>query len=103
MLSTSAAAAPTRLLLLLAAVSSVAAFYVPGIQPHSFREGESVSLKVNSMTSTHTQVPRGYYRLAFCKPEEGVEMASENLGEFLTGNKIQNSPYQINMLQDLVN
>ena len=28
-------------------------------------------------------------------------MASENLGEFLTGNKIQNSPYSINMLREV--
>ena len=26
-------------------------------------------------------------------------MASENLGEFLTGNKIQDSPYEIRMLE----
>ena len=28
-------------------------------------------------------------------------MASENLGEFLMGNKIQNSPYSINMLREV--
>ena len=28
-------------------------------------------------------------------------MASENLGEFITGNKVQSSPYAINMLQDM--
>ena len=82
-------------------LSNSDAFYVPGIQPHSFREGEPVPLKVNSLTSTHTQMPRSFYRLAFCQPQEGVEMASENLGEFLTGNKIQNSPYQINMREEV--
>ena len=79
----------------------VRAFYLPGVQPHSFREAEDVPLKVNSMTSTHTQMPRGYYRLPFCEPEEGVQMVSENLGEFLTGNKIQNSPYQLRMLEEV--
>lgn len=77
------------------------AFYVPGTKPYSFKEGEAVALKVNALTSTHTQIPRDYYRLAFCQPEGGPDMASENLGEFLTGNKIQNSPYEINMLQEI--
>ncbi|GKZ00683.1 hypothetical protein MPSEU_001020400 [Mayamaea pseudoterrestris] len=76
-------------------------FYMPGIKPHSFKEGEAVPLKVNALTSTHTQIPRDYYRLPFCAPEGGPDMASENLGEFLTGNKIQNSPYQISMLTEV--
>jgi len=50
------------------------------------------------MTSIHTQLPKDYYRLPFCAPPEGPKMASENLGEFLTGNKIQSSPYVLNML-----
>lgn len=76
------------------------AFYVPGVHPHSFKENEDVPLKVNALTSTHTQIPRDYYRLPFCPPEGGPKMASENLGEFLTGNKIQTSPYQINMRKE---
>jgi transmembrane 9 superfamily member 2/4 len=89
----------TMLLLLLVACSTHA--YVPGIRPHALSAGESVPLKVNAMTSTHTQMPRGYYRLAFCEPPEGIQMASENLGEFLTGNKIQNSAYDIRMLDEV--
>ena len=77
------------------------AFYVPGVHPKSFQDGEDVPMKVNALTSTHTQIPRDYYRLPFCQPEDGPTMASENLGEFLTGNKIQTSPYQINMLRDV--
>jgi len=52
------------------------------------------------MTSIHTQLPKDYYRLPFCQESEGPKMASENLGEFLTGNKIQSSPYVLNMLVD---
>jgi transmembrane 9 superfamily member 2/4 len=89
------------MLLFNAAVTSVHAFYIPGVHPLSFTEGEDVPLKVNSLTSTHTQMPRDYYRLPFCKPDDGPRMASENLGEFLTGNKIQTSPYVINMLKEL--
>jgi transmembrane 9 superfamily protein 2/4 len=82
-------------------VSSTHGFYVPGVQPKNFQEGEAIDLKVNALTSTHTQIPRDYYRLPFCLPEGGPKMASENLGEFLTGNKIQNSPYTINMLKEM--
>lgn len=91
--------AAASLLLLLPSVAN--AFYVPGVQPLSFQEGADVPLKVNALTSTHTQIPRDYYRLPFCEPEGGPKMASENLGEFLTGNKIQNSPYVIAMLKEV--
>jgi transmembrane 9 superfamily member 2/4 len=76
----------------------VTAFYVPGIASYSFSKGEDVPLKVNKLTSTHTQVPRDYYRLPYCTPINGTKMVSENLGEFLSGDKIQNSPYVIQML-----
>merc|ERR1712226_1121988 len=75
-------------------------FYVPGVAPLTFSQGEEVPLKVNALTSTRTQIPRDYYRLAFCEPDDGPKMASENLGEFLTGNKIQSSPYVLNMLTE---
>lgn len=77
-----------------------AAFYMPGVKPQTFKHGEDVPLKVNAMTSIHTQLPKDYYRLPFCQPEGGPKMASENLGEFLTGNKIQSSPYALNMRVD---
>ena len=48
-----------------------------------------------------SQLPKDYYRLPFCRPAGGPKMASENLGEFLTGNKIQNSPYSLNMLREV--
>jgi len=82
-------------------LSTANAFYMPGVRPESFKDGAEVPLKVNSMTSIRTQIPKNYYRLKFCEPEDGPKMASENLGEFLTGNKIQNSPYTINMKQDV--
>ena len=31
-------------------------FYVPGVRPHEFLPGEDVPMKVNAMTSIHTQV-----------------------------------------------
>jgi transmembrane 9 superfamily member 2/4 len=81
-------------------MGSANAFYVPGVHPQTFHKGEDVPLKVNALTSVHTQIPKDYYRLPFCMPSSGTKMASENLGEFLTGNKIQNSPYVLQMLEE---
>jgi len=84
----------------IAAASVADAFYIPGVKPEDLVKGREVALKVNSMTSVHTQIPKDYYQLPFCDPPGGPQMASENLGEFLTGNKIQSSPYAINMLTE---
>lgn len=87
-----------RLLVSAALLACTHGFYIPGVQPDEFEKGDEVELKVNAMTSIHTQIPKNYYKLPFCAPSNGPEMASEKLGEFLTGNKIQSSPYNINML-----
>lgn len=76
-------------------INVVNAFYLPGVAPHSYTEGEQVDLKVNKLSSVHTQLPFDYYSLKFCKPEGGVESYSENLGEFLSGDRIENSPYKV--------
>ena len=59
-----------------------------------------MELKVNKLSSVHTQLPYDYYSLKFCKPKGGVKPYSENLGEFLRGDRIENSAYDIAMLQD---
>jgi len=91
----------SKWLLLGSLLVSANAFYLPGVQPQEFKVGESVEMKVNSMTSHHTQIPKDYYRLPFCRPAEGPKMVSENLGEFITGNKIQSSAYELNMKTDM--
>ena len=55
---------------------------------------------MNAITSKQTQMPRSFYSLPVCKPSGGVKSKSKNLAEFLTGNKIQNSPIEVRMLQD---
>lgn len=75
-------------------------FYLPGVAPHNFKEGEEVELKVNKLSSTHTQLPYDYYSLKFCKPKDGVKSYAENLGEFLSGDRIENSAYELAMLED---
>ena len=46
-------------------------------------------------SSVHTLLPYDYYSLKFCKPSEGVKKYSENLGEFLRGDRIENSAYDV--------
>ena len=76
------------------------AYYLPGVAPKEFAQGEKVELKVNKLTSTRTHLPYDYYSQKFCKPVDGIKMAAENLGEFLTGDRIENSPYELKMLTD---
>ncbi len=69
-----------------------AMFYLPGVAPAEYSEAEEVALSVNQLTSVHTQMPMRYYDLPFCAPDSIVD-DRENLGELLTGDFIENSPY----------
>jgi transmembrane 9 superfamily member 2/4 len=53
------------------------------------------------MTSTKTLLPIDYYRLPYCTPPEGVKREVENLGEFLAGDRIENSPYVLRMKKEM--
>jgi len=70
------------------------AFYLPGVAPREYLDGERVEVKVNKLTSTVTQLPYDYYKLPFCKPQEIIYKV-ENLGEVLHGSMIQNSAYEL--------
>ncbi|KMT03591.1 hypothetical protein BVRB_8g192640 [Beta vulgaris subsp. vulgaris] len=72
-------------------------FYLPGSYPHKYVVGDTLSVKVNSLTSIDTEMPFSYYSLPFCKPQEGVKDSAENLGELLMGDRIENSPYRFKM------
>lgn len=76
-------------------------FYLPGVAPREYKAGEKVALKVNSMSSSRTQLKYDYYDLPFCQPADGIKDSAENLGEILTGNVIQNSPFEINMYEQV--
>jgi len=88
------------LLLLLQQQQQARAFYLPGVNPQSFKEGDPVKLKVNKMTSIKTLYPLDYKIMPFCQPEGGFKMENENLGEFLAGDRIENSPYLLAMKLD---
>jgi transmembrane 9 superfamily protein 2/4 len=74
-------------------------FYLPGVAPREYSKGDAVDLKVNKLESVETQLPYAYYDLPFCQPEN-VVLAAENLGEVLTGEVIENSIFQIQMLEN---
>ena len=73
------------------------AFYVPGVAPVEFREGEVVEVKAVKMTSIKTQLPYEYYSLPFCRPKKGIVYKAENLGEILRGDRIVNTAYDVYM------
>ena len=72
------------------------AFYLPGVSPKEYKDGDKVEVKVNKLSSSITQLPYDYYSLPFCKPADIIN-AVENLGEVLHGSVIQNSPYELQM------
>jgi len=76
-------------------------FYLPGVLPKDYAEGDQVELKVNHLTSMRTQIPVEFYSLPFCVPHTGVVDSKENLGEILSGNVIQNSAYRIRMYEQI--
>ncbi len=59
-------------------------------------------MKVNKLTSIKTQLPYEYYSLNYCKPEKILNNA-ENLGEVLRGDRIENSPYEVRTISNLLN
>lgn len=56
--------------LLLAAAD---AFYLPGVAPKEYADGDKVDIKVHKLSSPKTHLPYDYYSLPFCKPEEVSE------------------------------
>jgi len=83
----------------LALIGVSEAFYLPGVAPIEYPNGSTVDMKVNKLTSVKTQLPYRYYTLPYCKPEV-VQESVENLGEILEGDLIENSPYDIRMLEN---
>lgn len=63
---------------------SVDGFYVPGVAPVEFKDGDLIEVKAVKMTSTRTQLPYEYYSLPLCTPKNGTIYKSENLGKFFT-------------------
>eukprot|EP00850_Spirogloea_muscicola_P016320 SM000131S26750 [mRNA] locus=s131:364739:367927:+ [translate_table: standard] len=97
--SAAAAAVSVAALLLAAGARPAAAFYLPGVAPADFKKDAPMTIKVNKLSSTRTQLPYEYYTLPFCRPDKIVNSA-ENLGEVLRGDRIENSVYIFSMEND---
>ncbi|KAJ3567173.1 hypothetical protein NP233_g6538 [Leucocoprinus birnbaumii] len=100
------------LLAILAFVSPFAsAFYLPGAAPTNYVEGQQVDVLVNALTPLimETDDPKlkslinyDYYnpKFQFCQPKDGIKAQPESLGSILFGDRLFNSPYDIQMLKD---
>lgn len=64
------------------------------LQLSALVQGDKLTLKVNKLSSTKTQLPYDYYSIPYCRPEAIVSSA-ENLGEVLRGDRIENSLYEV--------
>mmetsp|Transcript_26640 Transcript_26640/g.60809 ORF Transcript_26640/g.60809 Transcript_26640/m.60809 type:complete len:675 (-) Transcript_26640:2697-4721(-) len=89
-----ATAVAVAMLLSHAHVSS--GFYLPGVAPRAFKDGEPVNIKVQTLVSTETPLQFDYYQLPFCAPKR-VRDIPENLGEALTGERAHTSAFQAKM------
>jgi hypothetical protein len=56
-----------------------------------------VKLFVSKLTSVKTQIPFDYYSLPYCKPSL-ASRESENIGEVISGDRIENSVYKVRNL-----
>lgn len=97
-------------------LASASAFYLPGVAPTNYAEGDPIQLYVNHLTpslhhmssfkskgkSTATIYAYDYYypKFRYCQPEDGPQKQSESLGAIIFGDRIFNSPFKINMLQE---
>ncbi|CAJ1935027.1 unnamed protein product [Cylindrotheca closterium] len=75
--------------------------YRPDVDQQSFQQGDPVFLKYNSLTSIETLIPLDPYSLPICQPEGGPRLDSENIGEFLRGDRIESSPIQLRFKEDM--
>lgn len=94
---------------LVALPSLSSAFYLPGVSPTSYDQGQSVPLYVNHLTPSlarddqlHSVFAYDYYHPAFhfCRPEDGAKDVRESLGSILFGDRIQTSPLDLRMNED---
>jgi len=103
-------AASSALSALLLAAAPVSAFYLPGVAPTSYKEGDQVPLFVNSIkpvaspsdSRLHSVVSYDYYHpnFQFCTPDGGPKYVSESLGSILFGDRIMTSPFDLRMAQN---
>ncbi|KAM0746172.1 endosomal P24A protein [Meredithblackwellia eburnea MCA 4105] len=92
---------------LLVASTSISAFYLPGAAPKDYLPGDKVPLLVNSVTPGSSElksiISYDYYDplFNFCKPKDTPKKQAESLGSVLFGDRLYDSPFEINMLENV--
>ena len=78
------------------------AYYLPGTYPVEYPKGSTLGIEVNSLVSSDTEMPFDYYSMPFCVPSDGVHKSSGtiNPGTIMLGIRIENSPYELKMMQE---
>ena len=74
---------------------AAASSFLSGLS-NSYSAGDKLTLYVSKLTSVHTQMPYDYYSLPFCPPTK-KQMEKENLGQLVSGERMENTVYQLNM------
>ncbi|KAG9068248.1 Transmembrane 9 super member 4 [Linnemannia hyalina] len=99
---TSAILATTLLATLSSLSSTASAFYIPGLSPTVFHNGDRVPLFVNKIFSEKSPLPFAYADLPFvCEPPKDAKRAWLNLGEVLRGDRILTSDYELVVGKDI--
>lgn len=76
-------------------------FYVPGMSPVEYVEGDAVEMKAVKMTSSKAQLPYGLYSIPYCLPTEDLQYKVQSLGEVLRGDRTVNTAYHLQMLRNV--
>ncbi|KAL0092359.1 hypothetical protein J3Q64DRAFT_1672327 [Phycomyces blakesleeanus] len=84
--------------------SLVSGFYLPGVAPHDYAEGDPVKVFVNSLTPMSNSqlksvISYDYYdpRFHFCRPENDLIEVPESLGSVLFGDRIMGTSFELFM------
>lgn len=82
------------------------AFYIPDREPVEFVKGQIIDVQAVKMASLRTQLRYDYYSLKFCLPKNGTpvystEHAMQLEGQLLRSDLVVNTPYEINMADQL--
>ncbi|CUM63569.1 uncharacterized protein PRCAT00001148001 [Priceomyces carsonii] len=91
-------------------------FYLPGVAPTNYKKGDRIPLLVNHLTpslhhqsASHSKINSKTYvysydyyypKFKFCTPKNGPKKQLESLGSIIFGDRIFDSPFVINMLED---
>lgn len=80
-------------------------FYLPGIAPVDFRQGDSIEVLANRLTSIRNKLPFPYYSVPFCRVDPSSRRLPRsrpvNLGQMLIGERAIPTAYDLRMLVDV--